>query len=378
MKKKYNYIIVGAGIFGATCARLLTDAGKKCLVIERAASVGGMCSTQRVHDIDVHLFGAHDFYTENKDVWDFVNKYATFKSNNYRVMSTSKSKIYHMPVSMNTFYEMYGTIFPVEASKKIQSEIDKYKVVDAHNFEEQCIIMFGHTIYHNLIKPIYEKTYNRPANELPIDMSLEIPLRYVYNDLYHCSTYEGVPDEGYTALIENMLGDDIDVLLKTDFLEKREQYMNMCDKIIYTGAIDNFCNYLYGTLDWCSYKIDIKDDPNSANNLFGVPVIETPDEDELIKVVEHKWLTPWRNSEEFNNHNIITYLYKDKWDATKYTMFPLRNQESLEKYDKYVAFVEARFPNVIMCGRNAMYRPFNMAQSIELAMGLCAKLTQTA
>lgn len=377
MKPKYDFVIVGAGLFGASCARLLTDKGFKCLVIERNKTVGGMCATTRLNDIDVHLYGPHVLYTNNDAVWEFVNKYATFKDPNYSVLAMVGKKIYNLPINMNTFYKLYDVHFPVEVYEQIQNELEKYNLQHASNYEEQMIINAGYTAYMELIKPYTEKLWGIEAKLMPVEHSETLPVRYTYDNRYFPATYQGVPDEGYTTMIENILGDDIDILLGKDFLNDKDKYMQLGKMVIYSGPVDEFCSYIYGKLDWRTLNIKTSDESETSNNMFGSPVITVPDKNNnLLKIVEHKWLTPWRDTDKFKDSTVISYVYMDEWDPDKYAMYPVVTYDSLQKYNKYKEFLQNKYPNVLFGGRAGVYRPLNMSQTIELAMGLAEQINK--
>ena len=373
---KYDFLIVGAGLFGATCARLLTDKGYKCLIIDRHDKVGGFAATERYKNIDVHLYGPHIFHTDSDDVWNFVAKYSEFNKYIYQPLAMSGDKLYHLPISMNTMYEVFGTQFPLEAYKKVQKEINNYHISKPENLEEQGISTFGFTIFNKLIRGYTEKLWGKPCGEINTDILDNLLFTYTWNNNYFDSKHQGIPKEGYTKLVENMLGDDIDVLLRTDFLTDRDRYMKLASVVIYSGPIDEFCNYVYGPLEWRTLKFEIKDESATSNNMFGTPVIYLPDEEnDMLQIVEHKWFTPERiHDEEYATNTVVSYIYPDKWDPDKEGLYPVNNSKSEELYQKYKHFTETNFPNVLFGGRSGIYRPINMSQTIEIAIGLCKEL----
>lgn len=373
---KYDFLIVGAGLFGATCARLLTDKGYKCLVMDRHEKVGGFAATEKYKNIDIHLYGPHVFHTDSDVVWNFVTKYGKFNRYTHQPLAMSGDKLYHLPINMNTMYELFGTQFPSEAYKKIKKETANYHIEKPENLEEQGINNYGFTIFNKLIKGYTEKLWGKPCGELNTDILSNLLLTYTWNNNYYDTKYQGVPEEGYTKLVENILGDDVDVLLKKDFLSDRDVYMNLGQIIIYSGPIDEFCNYIYGPLEWRTLKFEIKDESASTNNMLGTSVINLTDkENNMLQMVEHKWFTPERiNDETFANNTVVSYVYPDKWDPDKEGLYPVNNIKSEDLYLKYKHFTENNFPNVLFGGRSGIYRPLSMDQTIEIAIGLCNEL----
>jgi UDP-galactopyranose mutase len=372
MKKKYDFVIVGAGPFGCTAARVLTDNGHKCLVIEARDMVGGLTSTMRRNDIDVHLYGPHILHTSNPEVWNFLNKYSEFYNYRHNSCILLDKKMYQLPFNMNTCNTIFGTHIPLEAYKKIMYEIREYtkynsKFVDS--LESVACKKFGTTLYNKFIKPYSEKLWGRNCyeiNPVPLD---NFNLYFDYNQDYFRTIYQGVPVDGWTKLFENMLGDDIDILLNTNFLTNPSKYMNLGNTIIYTGSIDEFCNYIYGMLPYRTCHFDINNESQTANNMFGTAVINIADPDiDMLRIIEHKWLNPPRATDEFNMSTWVSYAYVSECDETKYKMYPINNEESEEKYQQYVEFCKKNFPNVIFCGRQGSYRLLNIAQCVKIAL----------
>ena len=273
-------------------------------------------------------------------------------------------------------YEVFGTQFPLEAYKKVQKEINNYHISKPENLEEQGISTFGFTIFNKFIRGYTEKLWGKPCGEINTDILDNLLFTYTWNNNYFDSKHQGIPKEGYTKLVENMLGDDIDVLLRTDFLTDRDRYMKLASVVIYSGPIDEFCNYVYGPLEWRTLKFEIKDESATSNNMFGTPVIYLPDEEnDMLQIVEHKWFTPERiHDEEYATNTVVSYIYPDKWDPDKEGLYPVNNSKSEELYQKYKHFTETNFPNVLFGGRSGIYRPINMSQTIEIAIGLCKEL----
>lgn len=374
---KYDFLIVGAGLFGATCARLLTDKGYKCLIIEKKSYVGGLAATRREFDIDVHLYGPHVFHTNDTEVWEFVNKYAQFNDYKHTIMALSNNKMYHFPVNMNTFYEIHNVKTPKEAKDIVEKDKIKYNVSKPVNLEEQAITTCGYNIYDKLIKGYSEKLWGLDAKEINLTVFKDIPIRYTYNNLYYDDVYQGVPVNGYTKLVEDIIGEDIDIMLNTDYLDKRDKLDKLATYVIVSGSIDRFCNYVYGPLKWRSLDIRIQNDTLSGSNLIGTSVLNICDKDNpILQIVENKWFTPEREylSDDFKNNTIISYISAVDWTPDKEPMYPVNTVESEEILDKYIEFTKENFPNFVFGGRSGIYRPMNMSQTIRMALDLCSSL----
>ena len=371
---KYDFLIVGAGLFGATCARLLTDKGYKCLIIEKRAIVGGNCATERKNDIDIHLYGPHVFHTDDEEVWNFVNKYSKFIDYKHEVLSYSDGKLYHLPINMNTFNEILGTNSPMEAVKKVNDEISRFNVEISTNLEELAINSCGFSVYNKLIKPYSEKLWGVECTKINPMTLAKFPIRFIYDNSYFNEKYQGIPEDGYTKLVENIIGEDIDILLKTDYLQGREKYDKLASYVIFCGPIDKFCNYIYGPLKWRSLRFEFSDESNRGNNIYGTPVINIPDSnDDMIRITEHKWFTKDRvnTSDDFNSHTYISYEYPENWTPEKECFYPINDGESENILDKYISFTKENFPNFVFGGRQGTYRALSMDETIRLALNLC-------
>ena len=237
MKKAYDYLIVGAGLYGATFAQIMTERGKKCLVIDRRDHIAGNIYTKRVEDIDVHVYGAHIFHTSDVEVWNYVNRFATFNRYTNSPVANYKGEIYNLPFNMNTFNRMWGVITPDEARAKIEEQRAEHKVAEPKNLEEQAINLVGTDIYEKLVKGYTEKQWGRACTELPPFIIRRLPVRFTYDNNYFNDLYQGIAVDGYTAMIEKML-DGIEVRLCIDFLENKEELCALADKVVYTGTID--------------------------------------------------------------------------------------------------------------------------------------------
>ena len=255
---KYDYLIVGAGLFGATVAYRLNKMGKKVLVIDKRDHIAGNVYTENIEGINVHKYGAHIFHTDYKDVWDFVNSFVEFNRYTNSPIARYKDEVYNMPFNMNTFAKIWDDVFtPMDAIKHIEEERKEMDGCEITNLEEQAISLVGRTIYEKLVKGYTEKQWNRDCKLLPPSIIKRLPVRFVYDNNYFNDRFQGIPIGGYTLLVERMLG-CVEVRLNTDFFDKKEEYMNMAKKVIYTGRLDEFYNYSLGRLEYRSLKFETK------------------------------------------------------------------------------------------------------------------------
>ena len=245
----YDFLIVGAGLFGATAAHVLTRRGKRCLVIDKRPHIGGNVYTENVNGINVHKYGAHIFHTSNKDVWDFVNSFIEFNRYTNSPVANYKGKLYNLPFNMNTFYQMWGVITPEQAAAKIEEQRRESGIINPRNLEEQAISLIGKDIYYTLIKDYTEKQWGRKATELPAFIIRRLPVRFTFDNNYFNDKYQGIPIGGYTKLVEKLLG-EIKVKLDTDYFENRKYFDSIADKVIYTGEIDRYFDYRFGHLEY--------------------------------------------------------------------------------------------------------------------------------
>ena len=368
---KYDFLIVGAGFFGATCARLLTDLGYKCLIIEKEKTVGGLCSDYFKDDINIHNYSAHVFHTSNEDVWSFINKYAKLNIINYPVKTLNENKYFDAQANMNFFNSIYGYKNPAEAQSYINKDIIDYGCEYRRNLEEEAISKGGFKYYINSIKGYYEKIYNDSCKNLSTAYIKNILNDFTFNTNYFSDKYIAIPEEGYTKTIENIIGDDIDILLNTDFLKNREKFIQMAELVICTCPIDKFCNYIYGALPWRSATFELKDFSKETNNFSGIGTIKVTDPNNgLLQIDEFKWLTPYKNSEEFNTHTYLMYTYPQDWNPDRPCIFSTNNDRSDDLLIKYVNFVSENFSNVVFGGRLGLFRNISISETIYLAMSM--------
>ncbi|WP_297945741.1 UDP-galactopyranose mutase [uncultured Fibrobacter sp.] len=360
----YSYIIIGAGLFGATFANLAHKAGKKVLVIERRNHIAGNCYTENIEGINVHKYGAHIFHTSNKIVWDFVNSFTPFNRYTNSPIAKSKGNYYNLPFNMNTFYQIWKTATPEEAKAKMEEQkADILKLLNGRepaNLEEQALSIVGRDIFEILIKEYTEKQWGRNCNDLPASIIKRIPVRYTFDNNYFNDLYQGIPSNGYTELVTKML-EGIEIRLNTNFFDHRSELENIAEKIIYTGPIDEFFNFCHGALDYRSlrFETEILD----TDNFQGNAVINYIDANiPYTRIIEHKHF-------EFGNQpkTIITREYPQKWELNKERYYPINDQENNALYEKYKALAGQK-TNVIFGGRLAEYKYYDMDDVIEQAM----------
>ncbi|GIM59044.1 UDP-galactopyranose mutase [Capnocytophaga canimorsus] len=366
MEKKYDYLIVGSGLFGSTFAHEITKKGKKCLVIERRNHIGGNIYTENVEGINVHKYGAHIFHTSNKKVWDYVNSFVEFNRYTNSPIANYRGELYNLPFNMNTFYQLWGVKTPQEAQTKIEEQKAIYKhIVEPKNLEEQALILGGKDIYEKLIKGYTEKQWGRPATEIPAFIIRRLPFRFIFDNNYFNDTYQGIPNGGYTLLIEKML-EGIEVKLNTDYFDNREHWYSIAEKVVYTGKIDEFFDYQFGTLDYRSlhFETEVLDTPNYQGNAV---VNYTEKEIPYTRIIEHKHF-------EFGTQpkTIITREYPQDISEDKEAYYPINDDKNQEIYQKYKVLAD-RLPDVIFGGRLAEYKYYDMNQVVEKALEVVEK-----
>ena len=350
---KYTYLIIGSGLTGATYARLLKDLGKSVIVVEKRNHIGGNVYTELVEGINVHKYGAHIFHTNNKDVWDFVNRYAKFNDYRHTVLANYNGEIYNLPVNMNTFHSMWNVDTPEQAKEIIKKQSNN--ITNPSNLEQQCISMVGTDIYNKLVKGYTEKQWGRDCKDLPSFIIKRLPLRFEYNNDYFDAKYQGIPIGGYTKLISNLL-EGIEVKLNYDFLKHRQdiEYNNL----IYTGPIDAYFDYSLGHLEYRSirFETEILDTPKyQENSVINYTDKETP----YTRIIEHKHFEGTKS-----NKTIITKEYPFEWNIKDEPYYPINDIKNTNLYNKYKELTDS-IPNVIFAGRLAEYKYYDMDQIIE-------------
>ncbi len=358
---KYDYLIVGAGPFGSTCAFELTKAGKKCLVIDKRPHLAGNTYTENKEGINIHKYGAHIFHTSDKKIWDYLQQFVTFNNFINSPIANYKGKLYNLPFNMNTFYQMWGVTSPTQALKKLQEERDKFShIKKPKNLEEQALILVGEEIYEKLIKAYTEKQWGRKATALPTFIIKRLPVRLTFDNNYFKDKYQGIPEGGYTQISEKMLK-NIEVKLNTDFLKDRDYFESISNKIIYTGMIDEFYNYKYGILQYRSLTFEEK--ILKTENFQGNAVVNyTDSENKFTRILEHKHF-------EFGSQpsTIITKEFPSEWNKKKEPYYPINDEANNSVYNKYKKLAD-REARIIFGGRLGRYKYYDMHQVFASAL----------
>lgn len=358
--KKYDYLIVGAGLFGATFAYEANKKGKKCLVIDKRDHIGGNIYCKKIEDINVHQYGAHIFHTSNKKIWDYVNSFVEFNRYTNSPIANYKGEIYNLPFNMNTFNKLWGVVTPEEAKAKIEEQRLVSGIVEPKNLEEQAISLVGTDIYTKLIKGYTEKQWGRSATELPSFIIKRLPVRFTYDNNYFNDKYQGIPEGGYNIIIEKMLK-GIDVNLSVDFFKNRDELINLAEKVVFTGMIDEFYNYELGTLEYRSLKFE--HEVLECENYQGVAVVNyTEREIPYTRVIEHKHFEYGTGDK-----TVITKEYPADWKIGDEPYYPVNNDKNNELFEKYKELA-SKEKNIIFGGRLGNYKYYDMHQVIEAAL----------
>lgn len=357
---KYDYLIVGSGLFGSIFAYEANKKGKKCLVIEKRPHVGGNIYTENIEGIQVHKYGAHIFHTSNKEVWEYINQFAEFNRYTNSPVARYKNELYNMPFNMNTFHALWGVITPEEAKQKIDEEKKEAGITEPKNLEEQAISLVGKTIYEKLVKGYTEKQWGRKATDLPSFIIKRLPVRFIYDNNYFNDSYQGIPIGGYTQIIEKML-DGIEVRLNYDYFDHREEMNQIADKIIFTGPIDKFYDYKFGELEYRSLRFETET-LNISNYQGNAVVNYTEYEIPYTRIIEHKHF-------DFvdTNKTIITREYPAKWDKDKEPYYTINDEKNTSLYNKYKELSE-NDEKIIFGGRLGQYKYFDMDKVIAEAL----------
>ena len=366
MRKHFDYLIVGSGLFGATFAYRAKQMGKKCLVIDKRPHLGGNVYCENIEEINVHKYGAHIFHTSNKEVWDFVNSIVPFNRYTNSPIANYNGKLYNLPFNMNTFYQMWGVTTPNEAKAKIEEQ--KAEAVSAlngrapQNLEEQALTLVGKDIFETLIKEYTEKQWGRKCIELPAFIIKRLPVRFVFDNNYFNDKYQGIPIGGYNKLIDGLL-DGVETKVNTNFFENRKYWESIVDKIVYTGQLDEYFGYKYGKLDWrtVSFKTRVEDTPNYQGNAV---VNYTSHERPYTRVIEHKHFEMFGQAVYDCPKTVVSEEYSTEYKEGMEPYYPVndeRNNALAEKY-RALALLEN---NVIFGGRLAEYKYYDMAPIVE-------------
>ena len=360
--KKYDYLIVGAGLFGAVFAHEATRRGKTCLVIDKRGHIGGNIYTEEVEGIQVHRYGAHIFHTSRKQVWDYINQFAEFNNYINSPIAVYKDELYNLPFNMNTFSKMWGIRTPQEAKDIIEKQKAEYDIDEPKNLEEQALSLAGKDVYEKLVKGYTEKQWGRPATELPAFIIKRVPFRFIFDNNYFNDAYQGIPKGGYNILIDALL-EGIEVRLDTNYFENRETWDAMADKILFTGCIDEFFNYQCGRLEYRSLRfdhrhLDIED--YQGNAVVNYTAGNVP----YTRVIEHKHF-------EYGTQptTVITYEYPDTFAPGKEPYYPVNDARNSEIFKSYRELAVSR-ENVLFGGRLAQYTYADMDDTVAAALAL--------
>ena len=365
----YDYLVVGSGLFGSVFARQAADAGKKVLVIDKRPNIAGNVYTEKVEGINFHKYGAHIFHTNNTEVWNYVNRFATFNRFTNSPVANYKGELYSMPFNMYTFNKMWGVVTPEEAAAKIEEQ-KKEITREPQNLEEQAISLVGRDIYEKLVKGYTEKQWGRDCKELPAFIIKRLPVRLTFDNNYFNALYQGIPIGGYTKLVENLL-EGIEVRLNEDYLEDKAKWNAMAEKVVYTGAIDAYFDYALGNLEYRSVRFEneILDVPNFQGN---AAVNYTDKETPWTRIIEHKWFE-FGKDENGNDlpKTIISKEYSSEWKPGDEPYYPVNDKKNGELYQKYKALAEKE-ENIIFGGRLGEYKYYDMDAVIASALE-CAR-----
>lgn len=369
---KYDYLIVGAGVFGAVCAHELNKRGKKVLVVDRRNHIAGNIYTENIEGINVHTYGAHILHTNNKEVWDYLNRFATFNRYTNSPVANYKGELYSLPFNMYTFNRMWGVRTPAEAKAMIEKQRTEAGITEPKNLEEQAISLVGTDIYEKLIKGYTMKQWGRPCSELPAFIIKRLPVRLTFDNNYFNALYQGIPIGGFTAMIERML-DGVDVELGEDYLKSRDSYDKLADKVIFSGAIDEFYEYKYGALEYRSLRFETTklDEANyQGNAVMNYTDSETP----WTRIVEHKWFEFGKDSS--GNEipcTVITKEFSSEWHVGDEPYYPVNDERNNALYLKYRELA-ANEKNIIFGGRLGEYKYYDIDQVVANALELVHKI----
>ncbi len=371
MKKEYDYLIVGSGLFGATFAYFATQQGKRCIVIDKRSHLGGNIYCEQREGINVHKYGAHIFHTSNKKVWDFVNSLVEFNRFTNSPIANYKGELYNLPFNMNTFNKMWGVTTPEQAQSKIDGQREEIrkslKGREPENLEEQAMLLVGKDIYEKFIKGYTEKQWGRLCRELPAFIIRRLPIRFVYDNNYFNDTYQGIPKGGYNKLVQALLS-GVETQTGVDFFTHRTQWESLADKIVFTGKIDEYYNYRWGKLEYRTVRFEeeLYEMPNYQGNAV---VNYTEREVPYTRVIEHKHFESFGKDVYKNSKTIISKEFSTEWVEGMEPYYPINDERNNALAEQYRALA-AKESNVLFGGRLAEYRYYDMAPIIERVMKL--------
>lgn len=363
--KKYDYLIVGSGLFGAVFAQQAKAAGKNVLVVEKRPHIAGNVYTEEIEGINVHKYGAHIFHTNNKEVWDYITQFADFNRFTNSPVANYKGELYSLPFNMYTFNKMWGVVTPEEAAAKIEEQKEEAGITEPQNLEEQAISLVGRDIFEKLVKGYTEKQWGRDCKDLPAFIIKRLPVRLTFDNNYFNALYQGIPMGGYTKLVSNLLS-GIEIRLNVDYLKQKDELDALADKVIYTGPIDEYFDYQIGALEYRSVRFDteVLDIPNFQGN---AAVNYTDRETPWTRIIEHKWF-------EFGaqEKTVISREYSSEWKLGDEPYYPVNDERNEELYKQYKKLAENE-KNIIFGGRLGEYKYYDMDAVIASALQLCEK-----
>lgn len=362
--KKYDYLVVGSGLYGAVFSYFAHKAGKSVLVIDKREHLGGNIYCEDVEGIHVHKYGAHIFHTSNKKVWDFVNSFATFNRYTNSPVANYHGKLFNLPFNMNTFYQMWGVTTPAEALAKIEEQKKEARIENPKNLEEQAISLAGRDIYETLVKEYTEKQWGRKCTQLPAFIIKRLPVRFTFDNNYFNDTYQGIPIGGYNKIVEGLLK-GIETKTNTDFFTNREYFENISEKIVFTGKIDEYFDYKFGKLEYRTVRFETE--VLDVQNFQGNAVVNYTSHDEpYTRIIEHKHFEP-ENPAWSKNRTVISKEYSTEWKDGMESFYPVNDAKNAEVLEKYQSLAKEN-KNVIFGGRLAEYKYYDMDDVIEKCM----------
>ncbi len=368
---KYDYLVVGTGLYGAVFAHEAAKAGKKVLMVDKRPNIGGNVYTEDVEGIHVHKYGAHIFHTNNTEVWNYLQQFAEFNRFTNSPVANYKGELYSLPFNMYTFNKMWGVVTPQEAAEKIEEQKKAADISSPQNLEEQAISLVGTDIYEKLIKGYTEKQWGRPCSQLPAFIIKRLPVRFTFDNNYFNALYQGIPKGGYTQMVANMIG-DIEVRLGVDYLKQKEELDQLADRVVYTGAIDAYFDFRLGALEYRSVRFEneLLDQPNFQGN---AAVNYTDRETPWTRIIEHKWFEFGRddNGEELPK-TVISREYSSEWKPGDEPYYPVNDEKNSGLYQKYRKLAEQE-KKVIFGGRLGEYRYYDMDAVVASALEMCRK-----
>ena len=362
-----DFLIIGSGLYGATIARILNDAGYVCLILEKRNHIAGNIYTENIYGYDKHVYGPHIFHTNKSHVEKFVKKYADWRSYRQNTLATDGEHLYHLPFNMNTYYDIFGVMMPAIAYEIIEEEKRQYSIENPKNLEEQAINMVGKTIYEKLIKTYTEKQWGKKCTEINPDVIKRLPLRLSYNNNYFNDNFQAIPRCGYTKFVENIIG-DIPYLCNIEFNKDTYEYWkdNINYNIIYCGAVDELLDYQLGKLEWRSLNFEDKEFIYNEHNGQGTSIVNDVSDKPYTRCIEHMWFRPSKVKNGIIS--IQTFEFPENWEPGKERYYPINNAKTDKQYKEYIELLNKEMPKMILGGRLGKYKYFDMDDTIAEAI----------